>query len=75
MSLLLREVRIVPVRPSAPSTAPPAEPIDVVVESGVVTAVGRGLAAPAGADVVAADGRWLIPGLWDHHVHLLQWSQ
>lgn len=75
MSLLLREVRIVPVRPSAPSTAPPAEPIDVVVESGVVTAVGRGLAAPAGADVVAADGRWLIPGLWDHHVHLLQWAE
>ena len=24
--------------------------------------------------VVEADGRWLIPGLWDQHVHLGQWT-
>ncbi|MGO1538290.1 MAG: amidohydrolase [Leucobacter sp.] len=24
---------------------------------------------------IQADGRWLIPGLWDHHVHLRQWSE
>lgn len=35
--------------------------------------------APAGAiarrgRVLDADGAWLVPGLWDHHVHFLQWS-
>ena len=24
---------------------------------------------------IKADGRWLIPGLWDHHVHMTQWAQ
>lgn len=24
---------------------------------------------------VDADGRWLMPGLWDHHTHLTQWTQ
>jgi predicted amidohydrolase YtcJ len=35
--------------------------------------------APSGAlrpvgEIVDADGSWLIPGLWDHHVHALQWA-
>ncbi|WP_245559102.1 amidohydrolase [Microbacterium indicum] len=35
--------------------------------------------APAGfakrrGSVLDAEGSWLIPGLWDHHVHFLQWS-
>ena len=32
-----------------------------------------GLAAD-GLPEVEADGRWLLPGLWDHHVHLTQWT-
>jgi predicted amidohydrolase YtcJ len=36
--------------------------------------VGPGLARPAGVEEIAADGRWLIPGLWDQHVHLGQWT-
>ncbi|WP_221584240.1 amidohydrolase [Microbacterium sp. G2-8] len=35
--------------------------------------------APAGAvrhrgQVLDAEGAWVVPGLWDHHVHFLQWS-
>ena len=35
---------------------------------------GPGLARPDGVEEVAADGRWLTPGLWDQHVHLGQWT-
>lgn len=41
--------------------------VDVCVEDGVITAVGR---APAGAATVDLDGRLLTPGLIDAHVHL-----
>jgi imidazolonepropionase-like amidohydrolase len=44
----------------------------VVVSGSRVAAVGKGAAtpAPAGAEVVDARGRVLIPGLWDMHVHV-----
>lgn len=44
----------------------------VVFEGGRITAVGRagGGAVPAGARVVDAGGRVLLPGLFDMHVHL-----
>jgi len=48
--------------------------VDVVVEQGVVQNIGRGLDKPLGIEEYDADGRWLIPGLWDHHVHLAQWT-
>ncbi len=28
----------------------------------------------AGLEVIEADGRWLIPGLWDRHVHFGVWA-
>ncbi|MGI8522723.1 MAG: amidohydrolase [Nocardioides sp.] len=49
-------------------------PVDVLVEAGVVREVGHDLDRPAGLDEFDADGRWLIPGLWDQHVHLGQWT-
>lgn len=67
-NLLLRDVRVVGVTTPTVDAA-----VDVLVEAGVVTAVDRGLVAPAGTPEVAADGRWLVPGLWDHHVHLGEW--
>lgn len=63
-SLILREARLVG----------SSEPFDVRLTAGLTTAI-----APAGAlspgrgeEVVALDGRWLVPGLWDAHVHLVQ---
>jgi hypothetical protein len=51
-----------------------AGPVDVVVERGVVQNIGHELDRPLGIEEYDADGRWLIPGLWDHHVHLAQWT-
>jgi imidazolonepropionase-like amidohydrolase len=44
----------------------------VVITGDRITAVGPDgqVAVPAGAETVAAQGRTLLPGLWDMHVHL-----
>ncbi len=44
--------------------------LDVLVENGCVKEIGKGLTAPAGADVIDAAGRIVTPGLIDMHVHL-----
>ncbi|GAA5141041.1 amidohydrolase family protein [Nocardioides marinquilinus] len=70
--LLLRDVRVV-----ALDDAPPphdGEPVDVLVRDGVVTGLGPRLERPDGVPEVAGEGRWLIPGLWDQHTHLGQWT-
>jgi imidazolonepropionase-like amidohydrolase len=41
----------------------------VLVRDGQVAAVGAGLTAPPGAEVIAGDGRTLLPGLIDSHTH------
>jgi len=51
-----------------------AGPVDVVVEQGAVQKIGHELERPLGIEEFDGDGRWLIPGLWDHHVHLAQWT-
>lgn len=49
--------------------------VDVLLARGEVATI-----APAGevdataAEAVAADGQWLLPGLWDNHVHFAQWT-
>jgi predicted amidohydrolase YtcJ len=69
--LLIRGARLVPVRED---DVAPDDPVDVLVHAGRVVGVGPEVERPAGAEEVAADGRWLIPGLWDQHVHLGQWT-
>ncbi|WP_109506716.1 amidohydrolase [Nocardioides speluncae] len=69
MSLLLRRTRPVPI-----CTAVPDQPVDVRIEGGRVAEVGPSLARPRGTEEYDAEGRWLIPGLWDQHVHLGQWA-
>lgn len=53
---------------------PDGGPVDIVIADGAIADI-----APAGAlrlagDVLDGDGGWLIPGLWDHHVHVVQWA-
>ena len=43
---------------------------DVLVVDGRISAVGKNLAAPAGARVIDAHNRWVTPGLIDIHSHL-----
>jgi len=45
--------------------------VEVLVVDGVVVDVGVGLAPAGEVEVVAGEGGALIPGLHDHHVHLL----
>lgn len=47
----------------------------VVIHDGRIAAIGPAaeVIAPAGAEVVDGSGKYLIPGLWDMHTHLL-WS-
>ena len=47
---------------------------DVRIDAGTVTALGRDLPAAPGAETVDLDGRVLLPGLWDAHVHFDQWT-
>ncbi len=68
--LLVRGVRLVPVTAPAPD-----RPIDVRVRDGAVTAVAPSLHTEAGERVVDGGGRWLIPGLWDAHVHMTLWAR
>ena len=71
-SLIIRRAR-----PVFPDGEPAAPLVDLVLRDGRIAALG-----PAGsvgyaeaAPEIDADGRWLIPGLWDQHVHLRQWSR
>jgi imidazolonepropionase-like amidohydrolase len=42
----------------------------IVVAGGRITAVGRNAAVPPGARVMDGTGKFVIPGLWDMHLHL-----
>jgi len=50
-------------------------PVVLRITDGIVTEVGPDLPADGASDVVDAAGRWAVPGLWDHHVHLTTWSR
>lgn len=67
-SLLLRQVRVVPL-----DGVGSGEPTDVLITDGVIAEVGC-VAEPHGVAQVDGGGRWIIPGLWDAHVHLGQWT-
>ena len=78
MSVTLRRARVLQA-PGQPSVL-----ADVEIAAGVITGVRPSAAAHQRAqshprdrsdhEVVDLDGRWLIPGLWDAHVHMVQWA-
>ena len=43
---------------------------DVVMDQGRILAVGQGLQAPEGAQVIDGTGKWVTPGIIDVHSHL-----
>ncbi|HET7305993.1 MAG TPA: amidohydrolase family protein, partial [Segeticoccus sp.] len=69
---LLRGARLVPVGVPGRATG---GPVDVLVRGGRVVEVAPDLPAPPGGGVLDLDGRFLVPGLWDQHVHLTQWAR
>lgn len=44
--------------------------IDILVENGVVSRIGKGLEAPSGVEVLDAKGKLVLPGVVDEHVHM-----
>ncbi|MGI5130474.1 dihydroorotase [Pseudonocardia sp. CA-107938] len=44
--------------------------VDLLVEDGVITAIGADLSGPDGTDVLDAEGQVLLPGFVDLHTHL-----
>jgi predicted amidohydrolase YtcJ len=48
--------------------------VDVFLDGGIISDIAPAGVMPMRGEVLDADGGWLIPGLWDHHVHVLQWA-
>lgn len=61
-------------RAGSPPGSAPTEPVDVRITGGVITEIGARLTRRHGETVHEGGGRLAIPGLWDSHVHLGQWS-
>src|SRR5687768_12266220 len=47
------------------------ENTDVLIRGGKIASVGRGLTAPAGARVIDATGKFVLPGIIDAHSHAM----
>lgn len=67
-------VRAVRVAGPGRELLPTDEPVDLVLEGGrIIDIAPTGNLRPTGP-VIEGEGGWLLPGLWDHHVHALQWA-
>lgn len=51
-----------------------SDPVDIHLADGIVADIAPAGALPRQGAMLDADGGWVIPGLWDHHVHVVQWS-
>ncbi|WP_345764387.1 amidohydrolase [Diaminobutyricibacter sp. McL0608] len=50
--------------------------VDLVIDEGrIVSVTPTGHAVSGAAEQLHLDGRWVIPGLWDNHVHFTQWAR
>jgi Amidohydrolase family len=63
-SIVFTHVTIIDVTGKAPK-----RDTTVVITGDRISAIGDNIPMPAGAQVVDATGKFLIPGLWDMHVH------
>src|ERR1044072_8334737 len=63
-SIVFTHVTIIDVTGQAPK-----RDTTVVITGDRISAIGDNIPVPAGAQVVDATGKFLIPGLWDMHVH------
>src|SRR5215475_4263945 len=70
MTLVLANANVI--GGAAPGIAPG---VDVTIENGRIALIAPGGGkGPAGAQVIDLDGAYLLPGLWDVHVHL-EWPR
>ncbi|HJU40369.1 MAG TPA: hypothetical protein VJ724_12400, partial [Tahibacter sp.] len=64
-----KPLAIVNARAYDPVDAKVIDGATVVVDKGRIVSVGANGAVPAGAETLDAGGKFLMPGLWDMHVH------
>ncbi|REJ05594.1 metal-dependent hydrolase [Microbacterium bovistercoris] len=69
--LLLRAVRVAG---AGRELLPTDEPIDILIRAGLIADIAPTGNLRASAETLDGDGAWVIPGLWDHHVHTVQWA-
>lgn len=50
------------------------EPVDVFIEHGRISDIAPTGAIAARGEVLDGHGAWAVPGLWDNHVHTVQWA-
>ena len=50
------------------------EPVDILLSDGRILDIAPTGVLPLRGDVLDADGAWAVPGLWDNHVHTVQWA-
>ncbi|QLD10415.1 amidohydrolase [Microbacterium oleivorans] len=67
---------IADVRLTGPGRTDPfgAELVDVHVAREIIVDIAPAGALPRRGAVLEGSGGWLLPGLWDHHVHTVQWA-
>ncbi|WP_217183836.1 amidohydrolase [Streptomyces sp. AC495_CC817] len=49
-------------------------PVDLVISDGRIADIAPTGALPARGAVLDGEGTWAVPGLWDNHVHTVQWA-
>ena len=50
------------------------EPVDIFIEDGRISDIApTGAVAPQG-EILEGNGAWAVAGLWDNHVHTVQWA-
>jgi len=64
-SVLFKDVNVIPM-----DEEKTLENVDVLVEDGKISRIGQGV-PPEGAEVIKCDGKYLIPGLCEMHMHLM----
>lgn len=50
------------------------DPVDLHLADGRIIDIAPTGALPARGEVIEAEGAWAVPGLWDNHVHTVQWA-
>lgn len=66
--MLLRNARLASVDDDSP-------PRTIELADGVIVGLrSSGDEASGPLETIDLDGRWVLPGLWDHHVHFQQWA-
>lgn len=53
---------------------PSDEPVDIHLAGERIVDIAPAGALPVAGEAIDAQGSWVVPGLWDNHVHTLQWA-